>query len=199
MKKDIKQLIANRKAALVQAAEFSEAAIEELAKNELADESVKAITEICNNLDKLAKASGAANDWKVNPKWEYGTVNGMIGKFISQWVFLPDTLKTMSGLAIPASAFTAQSLEAWGKLTRCTPLGQILESVEPDLDQIQTQCQLVQVYLSLDYIDPVMTLDQWQVKEAKAVVTSSRKAAEIAKAVEEAEQAALLGLPSFTV
>jgi hypothetical protein len=113
----------------------------------------------------------------------------MIGKFIQQWVYLPDTLKQLSGLTIPVTAFTADSANAWGKLSRCTPLGELLPANNPDLDNVALQCQLVQVYLDLPYTDPVMTKADWDVREAKAQQTAERKYLSIQQALDEIDEA----------
>ena len=186
---NIKDKIAQRKSQLIASASFSDKAVDELARNELADDTVKILSTICANLESLTQASGSGEDWKILPKYEYGSVNSMIGKFIQQWVYLPDTLKQLSGLTIPVTAFTADSVNAWGKLSRCTPLGELLPANNPDLDNVALQCQLVQVYLELPYIDPVMTQADWDVREAKAKQNAERKYLSIQQALAEIDEA----------
>lgn len=200
MNSKLQQLIASRKSAIVEASgNVSDSTIDELARNELAQDSIATITNICDNLDKMLKASGVPRDWSTPPKYEYGPVNGMIGKFITQWVYLPDALKQLSGLSVPVTAFTADSITDWGKLTRCTPLGAINESVRPDLASVATQVELVKVYLGLDYTEPVLDQAAWDIKEIRAANQATTKAAKLAEAELQNELSKELGLPSFTV
>ena len=186
---NLKDKIAQRKAQLVASASFSDVALDQLARNELAEETVKTLLKVCNDLETLTKASGSGENWSITPKYEYGSVNGMIGKFIQQWVYLPDSLKQLSGLLIPVTAFTADSVADWGKLTRCTPLGELLSPVQPNLASVGLQCQLVQAYLGIPYIDPMLTQAEWDIKEAKAQVTAERKFLSIQQALTEINEA----------
>jgi hypothetical protein len=183
---NIKDRIAQRKETLLAAAEYSDAAIDQLAEIELADETVKLLTDLCDKMHKLAKASNK-DQWETNPKWEYGPVNGMIFKFLSQWVYLPDLLKTHLDLQIPVTAFDSNTLAAWGKLTRCTPLGQLLPSEKPDLKQVAVQVEVIKAYLNLPYTPAVMSQEQWEEKEKVAKIKADTKAAEIELALLEAE------------
>lgn len=197
---NIKDLIAKRKAAIIAAADnVSDETINELAEAELAEDTIKQIGEICTNLDKMLKASGVSRDWSTPPKYEYGSVNGMIGKFVTQWVYLPDALKQLSGLNVPVTAFTQESANNWGKLARCTPLGTITEQIMPNLGDVNVQIEMCKVYLNLAYTEPCLTETEWLAKAEAAKTRAEGKAANIAAALVEAEQASLLGLPSFTV
>jgi hypothetical protein len=194
-----KSKVASRKAALVQAAEYSDAAIDELAKNELAEDTIKTLNDLCDRMDSLLKSSGVARDWKTTPAYAYGAVNGQIARFISQFVYLPDSLKALLGVDIPTTAFTQDSVAAWGKLTRCTPLGVVLDEVKPDLDNVAVQVEVLQAYLGLTYVEPVLTQAEWDVKEARAKLVAEKKAAEIRTAMLEEELNKELGVPSFTI
>lgn len=196
---NIQDLIAKRKSVISAAVNVTEETIDELAKAELAEEAIKEITSICDNLDKMLKASGVVREWSTPPKYEYGAVNGMIGKFITQWVYLPDALKQLSGLNVPATAFNQDSITYWGKLTRCTPLGTLTEKIEPNLQNVATQIEMVKVYLNLQYTEPCLTQTEWSQKEVIAANKAAVKQATIQEALLEAEQNNLLGLPSFTV
>jgi len=182
----IKDRIDARKETLLAAAEYSDAAIDQLAEIELADETVKLLTALCDKMHKLAKASNK-DQWETNPKWEYGPVNGLIFKFLTQWVYLPDLLKTHLNLQIPMTAFDSNTLTAWGKLTRCTPLGQVLPSEEPDLAQVAVQVEIIKAYLNLPYTPEVMYKEQWLEKEKIAKIKADTKSAEIELALLEAE------------
>ena len=192
---NIKDKIAQRKQVLAVAAEYSDAAIDQLAEIELADDTVKILTELTDKMYKLAKA-GNSQQWQTNPKWEFGPVNGMIYKFLSQWVYLPDVLKTHMNVHIPVTAFDSNSLQVWGKLTRCTPLGQVLTAEVPDLDQVAIQLELVKAYLTLPYIPKVMSMEEWDVKETTAKIKADTKAAEIALALLEQEDD---NIPTFQI
>jgi hypothetical protein len=64
---NIKDKIAQRKAQLIASASFSDVALDQLARNELAEDSVKLLNTICTNLESLTQASGSGEDWKINP------------------------------------------------------------------------------------------------------------------------------------
>jgi hypothetical protein len=194
-----KSKVMARKAALVQAAEYSDAAIEELAKNELAEDNIKTLNDLCDRMDSLLKSSGVARDWKTGPAYAYGAVNGQIARFISQFVYLPDSLKALLGVDIPTTAFTQDSVAAWGKLTRCTPLGEVLDEIKPDLANVAVQVEVLQAYLGLTYVEPVLTQEEWDAKEARAKLVAEKKAAEIRTAMIEEELNRELGVPSFTI
>ncbi len=197
---NIKQLIAQRKQQIVESAgTVSDNTLDELARDELASDTITKITTICDKLDGMLKASGVSREWSTPPKYEYGPVNGMIAKFIIQWVYLPDTLKQLSGLVVPATAFTADSIADWGKLTTCTPLGVINAAIEPNPSSVAIQVEKAKFYLNLDYVDPVLTADQWAVKNVNASNRAAKKQAEIESAVLQDELNKELGLPSFTV
>ena len=196
---NINELIAKRKSVITAANTVAEETIDELAKAELAQDTIKTITDICDSLDKMLKASGVNRDWSTPPKYEYGSVNGHIGKFITQWVYLPDTLKKLSNLNVPVTAFTQDSVNDWGKLSRCTPLGTITEQILPNLQSVNTQIEMVKVYLNLHYTEPCLTQEEWNAKAEIANNKAITKQATIQEALLETEQNSLLGLPSFTV
>lgn len=196
---NINELIAKRKSVITAANTVTEEAIDELAKAELAQDTIKTITDICDSLDKMLKASGVNRDWSTPPKYEYGSVNGYIGKFITQWVYLPDALKKLSNLNVPVTAFTQDSVNDWGKLSRCTPLGTITEQIAPNLQSVSTQIEMVKVYLNLHYTEDCLTESEWETKAKVAANKALTKQATIQEALLEAEQNSLLGLPSFTV
>jgi hypothetical protein len=198
MNNTLAQKLQARKETLTAAAEFSDSALDQLAQNELGQDSIDKLTELTDQMHKLVKA-GNSNTWETPPKWEHGPVNGMIGKFLSQWVYLPDALKSHMGLTIPATAFTAEDLQAWGKLTRCTPLGELLPSEQPDLDAVKLQVELVKAYLGLPYVPEVMSQEQWDKKEQLAEIKAQTKEATIAKALLEEEAAKEEGIATFTV
>lgn len=194
-----KDKVKARKEQLIAAAEFSDSAIEALATNELAEDSINLLTDLCDKMHKASKSSGSAQDWETPQKWEYGPVNGMIGKFLTQWVYLPDTLKHHMGLNIPATAFTSATLDDWGKLTRCTPLGQILPSVTPNITSVAMQVELVKAYLDLPFVPAVMTEQEWQEREAIAAIKAESKALDIEEALLKDEEAKDNGEASFTI
>jgi hypothetical protein len=196
---DIKTKIAQRKQALLTAAEYSDTAIDQLAKNELAEDSIKILDNLCTKMDQLLKSSGVGRDWKVAPAYAYGNVNGQIARFIQQWVYLPDTLKSLLEVAIPTTAFTSQSIDSWGKLTRCTPAGTILEQVAPNLTDVSVQVEVLRAYLDLPFTEPVLTQAQWDEKEAIAKTRATKKAAEIETALLQDQLDRELGLPTFTI
>lgn len=195
-----KALIAQRKLAIAEASgTVSPSTIDELAKDELANDTITSLTNTCNNLDSMLKASGIAREWSTPPKYEYGPVNGMIAKFITQWVYLPDTLKQLSGLTVPPTAFTAQSVDDWGKVTKCTPLGVITTAIEPNLASVAVQIEKVKFYLDLPYTEPCLTEEEWVTKNTLATNRAETKRATVESAMLEDELAKELGLPSFTV
>ena len=197
---NIKEMIAQRKQQIVQSAgSVSDSTLNELARDELAVDSIKEITRICDKLDKMLKTSGVVREWSTPPKYEYGPVNGMIAKFITQWVYLPDALKQLSELNVPVTAFTADSVQDWGKLTTCTPLGVINSAIEPNLESVAIQIEKAKVYLNLDYVDPCLTQQEWKLKNTNASNRATKKQAEIESAILQDELDKELGLPSFTV
>ena len=195
---NIQDKIAQRKAQLTAAAEYSDKAIDQLAQIELGQDSINVLSELCSQMDKMVKKQNA-DAYNTNPKWEYGPVNSMIGKFISQWVYLPDILKDHMGLDIPATAFSAADVEAWGKLTRCNPLGEVLHSIPPDLESVAIQVELVKAYLKLPFTAEVMTQEQWENKERVAKVKSLTKSQEIDLALKESNYDDLHGIPTFQI
>ena len=197
---NIKDLIAQRKLSIAEASgTVSPSTIDELAKDELANDTITEITAICNTLDSMLKASGVSRDWSTPPKYEYGPVNGMVAKFITQWVYLPDTLKQLSGLSVPMTAFTDQSVQDWGKVTKCTPLGVITPAIEPNLTSVATQIEKVKFYLNLSYTEPCLTAEEWATKNTIATNRAETRRANIETAILEDELTKELGLPSFTV
>lgn len=189
---------ARKEEKLKAAAEFSDSALDALAEHSLAQDSIDILTELCDKMHKMVKSANS-QAWEQNPKWEYGPVNGLIGKFLTQWIYLPDLLKEHMELNIPIAAFEASDLDAWGKLTRCTPLGDVLSASEPDLDSVSKQIEITKAYLDLPYTPSVITKEQWDKKEAIAKIRAATKANEIELAALEAESNKVEGIPTFTV
>lgn len=191
--------LAKRKEALKTAAEFSDNALDQLARAELGDETINKIQEVCDNMDKLMKTQGISRDWKTHPKYEYGLVNGMIAKFITQFIYLPDALKSTIDIKVPKSAFTSEMLDDWGTLPYCTALGQIVPGTEPNFQSVQTQIEMVRAYLNLDYIDTLITPEQWKEKATIAQTKAEKKQADVEAALLEDSLERELGLPTFSV
>lgn len=196
---NIQDKIAQRKTQLTVAAEFSESALDQLAIAELAEQTASIVNQKCDHIDTLLKSSGVQRDWKTHAKYEYGTSVGSIGRFIAQWIYLPDALKLLTGLSIPTTAFNSDMLDAWGRLSYCNALGVVTEATQPDLASVATQVEMVKYYLQLDYVEPVLTVEQWEHKQEIAKARSFKKQADISSAELDNELAKELGVPTFTI
>ena len=181
-------------------AEFSEKAVDALVQIGLAEDILLQVKTQADRLEKVL-----AREFKTSSRWEYGSVVGEIGRFINLWVYTPEELKRTSGLEIPLNAFTSESTEAWGRLVRCTPLGEVLPSTEPDLESVAMQVELVKAYLGLpsgegvDAAYTVLTEAEWSAKEVKSSTHAAAKAQRLqAELAEEALRSAS-GAPSFLV
>lgn len=192
--------LANRKNQYLEAtAEWSDESLDQLALKELGQDSIDKLKAVFTKIDKTEKAAGIVREYDTSPKYEYGAVNGQIYKFISKWVYLRSELKPAVGVTIPDTAFTADDLESWGKLSRCSPLGTISEQFAPNLASVKLQIDLVKAYLDLPFTDEVMTDAEWSLKAERSKINAESKQARITLALQQAEQDAEAGLPVFTV
>ena len=192
--------IAARKNQYLEAtADFSEESLDQLVINQLGQDSINVLTNLCKLIDKQEKAAGITRDFDTAPKYEYGSVNGMIYKFLSKFVYLRSELKPALGLAIPDTAYTAEQLADWGKLTRVSPLGTVSAQIEPNLQSVQLQISTLKAYLDLPLVDTVLTEAQWTIKAERAAITAETKLERIRLAEEQLELDKALGLPTFTV
>lgn len=189
-----------KKAAYLEAtAEFSETSMDELVQDSLAQDSITILKDLCNKIDKVEKAAGITREYDTSPKHEYGVVNGLAFKFISKFVYLRSELKDSLGLGIPESAFSAESLEAWGKMRRCSPLGTISEQIAPNLSSVAVQLDKLKAYLNLPYTESVMSQAQWDIKAERAAISADKKLETIKLAEEQLILDQAEGLPTFTV
>ena len=192
--------IAARKNQYLEAtADFSEESLDQLVINQLGQDSINVLTNLCKLIDKQEKAAGITRDFDTAPKYEYGSVNGMIYKFLSNFVYLRSELKPALGLAIPDTAYTAEGLADWGKLTRVSPLGTVSAQIEPNLQSVQLQISTLKAYLDLPLVDTVLTEAQWTIKAERAAISAETKLERIRLAEEQLELDKALGLPTFTV
>ena len=192
--------LANRKNQFLEAtAEWSEESLDQLALKELGQDSIDKLKAIFTKIDKAEKAAGIVREYDTSPKYEYGAVNEQVYKFISKWVYLRSELKPAIGLSIPDTAFTADDLDNWGKLSRCSPLGAITEQIAPNLQSVKLQVDLVKAYLDLPYVDEIMTDAEWSLKAERSKINAETKQARIQLALLQAEEDAEAGLPVFTV
>ena len=192
--------LAARKTAYLEAtAEYSEESMDQLVQDSLAQDSITILKGLCAQIDKAEKMAGIIREYDTSPKYEYGPVNGLAYKFISKYVYLRSELKDQLALGIPESAFTAEGLEAWGKLRRCSPLGTISEQVAPDLNNVSIQLDKLKAYVNLPYIESVMTQTAWEIKAERASISADKKLETIKLAEEQLILDQAEGLPTFTV
>jgi hypothetical protein len=184
---------------LAATAEYSEESLDQLVINQLGQDSIGILQNLCKAIDKQEKLAGITRDFDTSPKYEYGSINGMVYKFLSKWVYLRSELRPALGLAIPDTAYTADMLADWGKLTRVSPLGTVSTQIEPNLSSVALQISTLKAYLDLPLIEPVLTEAQWQIKAERAVISADAKLERIKLAKEQEELNKLLGLPTFTV
>jgi hypothetical protein len=180
-------------------AEYSEESLDQLVVNQLGQDSINILADLCKAIDKQEKAAGITRDFDTAPKWEYGAVNGMIYKFLSKFVYLRSELKPALGLAIPDTAYTAEQLADWGKLTKVSPLGNVTVQLTPNLESVALQVSTLKAYLDLPLIEPVLTEAQWTIKAERAAITAETKLERIKLAQEQLEADKANGLPTFTV
>lgn len=177
---------------------------------------VTSIRKINEHLENISLISGVKRDWDVRPAYEYGPL-GELKKFLTLWVYLPDTLKDHSKLQIPHSAFTSDDLLVWGTIPYCTRSGEVKEAnytVEsdgdfgqvdylayPDLQQVEQQCKLLNsVYLQLEgEMPPVLTELQWQAKAIKGLKKAIKMQGELREAEAEEAKAKASGKATFTL
>jgi hypothetical protein len=192
--------IAARKNQYLEAtADFSEESLDQLVINQLGQDSINVLTNLCKLIDKQEKAAGITRDFDTAPKYEYGSVNGMIYKFLSKFVYLRSELKPALGLAIPDTAYTAEQLADWGKLTKVSPLGNVSVQIAPNLQSVALQISTLKAYLDLPLVEPVLTEAQWTIKAERAAISADAKLERIKLAEEQLELDKALGLPTFTV
>ena len=192
--------LAARKVQFLEAtADFSEESLDQLVINQLGQDSINIINDLCKAIDKQEKAAGISRDFDTAPKWEYGSVNGMIYKFLSKYVYLRSELKPALGLTIPETAYTAEGLAVWGKLTKVSPLGTVSTQIEPNLSSVTLQINTLKAYLDLPLVEAVLTEAQWTIKAERAATNAETKLERIRLAQEQLETDKALGLPTFTV
>ena len=190
-----------RKSELNQVAEqeaISDSTLDMLANVELESDFINKVEGYCSTLELLRKTSGVANDWKVQPKYHFGSL-GLLAKFLTLWVYLPDALKEVSGLSIPLNAFKAEDLDAWGSPTYCTKAGQVVPLVRPDFEAVKVQAEMLRIYLNLGVMPKMLTDQQFDKIERRAYDRAYKAEAEIALANEKVSQAKALGLATFVV
>jgi hypothetical protein len=180
-------------------ADYSEESLDQLVTNQLGQDSINIINDLCKLIDKQEKLAGITRDFDTSPKWEYGPVNGMVYKFLSKFVYLRSELKPALGLAIPDTAYTAEALADWGKLTKVSPLGTISTQIAPNLQSVQLQISTLKAYLDLPLVEPILTEAQWTIKAERAVISADIKLERIKLAKEQLEADKANGLPTFTV
>lgn len=193
------KLNARKQTYLEATAEWSDDSLDQLAIKELGQDSLNKIKELCTKIDKTEKAAGIIREYDTAPKYEYGTINGTIYKLISKWVYLRSELKVAIGVEIPETAFTADDLEAWGKMSRCSPLGTISEQIAPNLQSVKLQIDLAKAYLDLPYVDSVLTQAEWDIKAERSAISAQTKQERIRLAEEQLDLDKAAGLPVFTV
>ena len=161
----------------------SEAVIEAQAQAELAAEFTASMEQLYLELQALKKstAAQAGEDYKFIPKYSLGKV-GHIYPVLNTWVYLPDVVKTISGLTIPSTAFTPDDLHVWGNNTYCrlvpdanglvTPV--IVDSIRPDFAAVKAQIELLSAYLGLGFVPELVSEAQWEASEVRAKVKAER-------------------------
>jgi hypothetical protein len=193
------KLNARKSQYLAATAEYSEESLDQLVVNQLGQDSINVLTNLCKLIDKQEKAAGISRDFDTSPKWEFGSVNGMIYKFLSKFVYLRSELKPALGLSIPDTAYTAEQLADWGKLTKVSPLGNVSVQIAPNLQSVALQISTLKAYLDLPLVEPVLTEAQWTIKAERAAISADAKLERIKLAEEQLELDKALGLPTFTV
>lgn len=178
--------------------EVGESTVEMLAQIEMNQDFIAKVEGYSQQLELLKQTSGSGNDWKVHPAYHFDSL-GQLKRLLSLWIYLPDTLKTLSGLPIPHTAFNSDSLEAWGSLPYCDALGVEHEGTEPNFEDVVSQAEVLKVYLTLNWLPKVLTQEAWDKKKVIAKAKSLRKGADIRSAMLDEEIKTELGLPSFTV
>jgi hypothetical protein len=192
--------IAARKNQYLEAtADFSEESLDQLVINQLGQDSINILANLCKLIDKQEKAAGISRDFDTSPKWEFGSVNGMVYKFLSKFVYLRSELKPALGLSIPDTAYTAEQLADWGKLTKVSPLGNVSVQIAPNLQSVALQISTLKAYLDLPLVEPVLSEAQWQIKAERAAITAETKLERIKLAQDQLEADKANGLPTFTV
>ena len=161
----------------------SEAVIEAQAQAELAAEFIASMEQLYLELQALKKstAAQAGDDFKSMPEYSLGKV-GHIYPVLNTWVYLPDVVKSISGLTIPSTAFTPDDLHVWGNNTYCrlvpdaaglvTPV--IVDSIRPDFGAVKAQVELFSAYLGLGFVPELVSESQWEASEARAKVKAER-------------------------
>jgi hypothetical protein len=193
------KIAARKNQYLAATAEYNDEALDQLVANQLGQDSINTLTDLCKSIDKQEKLAGIVRDFDTSPKYEYGSINGMVYKFLSKWVYLRSELRPALGLVIPDTAYTADMLADWGKLTKVSPLGTVSTQIEPNLSSVQLQISTLKAYLDLPLVDSVLTEAQWEIKAERAAISADAKLERIKLALEQEELNKLLGLPTFTV
>ena len=178
--------------------EVSDSAVTLLAEKEMEQEFITKVEEYCSELEDLKKVSGIKQEWKVHPKYAFGSL-GVLGRFMTLWVYLPDSLKKASSIHMPSTAITSEDIEAWGNLPYATALGEVKDVEDPDFDKLKAVTELLKVYLQLPYLPNMLTKEQWDKKVVVARVKADKKGADIRNAMIDEDIKAELGLPTFVI
>jgi hypothetical protein len=193
------KLAARKNQYLEATADYSEESLDQLVVNQLGQDSINILADLCKLIDKQEKLAGITREYDTSPKYEYGTVNGMVYKFLSKFVYLRSELKPALGLTIPDTAYTAEQLADWGKLTKVSPLGNVTVQIVPNLESVALQVSTLKAYLDLPLVEPILTEAQWTIKAERAAITAETKIERIRLAQDQLEADKANGLPTFTV